>query len=369
MNRTIAVLILMLGVLLAPERARSTELLVDLSAQIPNGTDAAAFAISPGGVVVGSVRIDGGEQQLARWTQDGAEVLDSVFGSEYPQAVSDDGVVVGTYVGSGNGWFLREGTFDCIPLPDPCGSFNSLWRASSGNDLNASNEFTGAISPGIDQPISDPIEAYIGRFAADGSVHIERLGDFHGDDTRGFGINDHGEVVGTTGNGLDTTPLLFKDGDVIELPDVGGGYNWPEAINNAGWAVGIASRPDPGAWPYDAEAALWNTRAHPITVALLGRLDGHRLSRALDINNAGLAVGFSVDADFDDQRATAWSRGRIFDLNEALPVGSDWTLQVATGVNDDGLIVGYGRRDGIPGRRAFLLHPSELFASDFEADD
>lgn len=81
---------------------------------------------------------------------------------------------------------------------------------------------------------------------------------------------------------------------------------------SGGVAVGIASRPDPGNWPCDAEAALWDTRVHPITVRLLGRLPGHRLSRALDVNGTGLAVGFSVDVDFDDQRATAWSGGRIF---------------------------------------------------------
>lgn len=369
MARTIKMRLLLFGLLLATGQAKASEWIVDLSEQIPGVMDAAAFAISPNGDVVGSVRIDGGEQVAARWRGEGAEVLDSLFGSEFPQAISDEGVIVGTYVGSGTGWFLRDGALDCIPLPDPCGSFNNLWRASSGNDLNRLNEFTGAISPAADQPLNDPIEAYVGRFGPDGAVEIHRLGDFHGEDTRGFGINDLGEVVGTTGSGLDTKPLLFRDGDVIELPDVGGGYNWPEAINNQGFAVGIASRPDNGAWPYDAEAALWTTQTHPITVQLLGRLPGHRLSRALDVNDAGLAVGFSVDVGFDDQRATAWSRGRIIDLNDALPADTVWMLNVATGVNDDGLIVGYGRRAGLPGRRAFLLRPFLLFASDFEAAD
>ena len=58
-----------------------------------------------------------------------------------------DGVIVGTYIGSGNGWTYRDGAFPCVPLPDLCGSFNNLWRASSANDVNSLNVFTGGISP------------------------------------------------------------------------------------------------------------------------------------------------------------------------------------------------------------------------------
>jgi len=343
--------------------------LIDLSTLIPQASDAAAFGISPSGLVVGSVRIDGGEQKVAVWTSTNGEILDSIFGSEYAQAITDDGVIVGTYLGTANGWYVRDGVFDCIPLPDPCGSFNNLWRASSGRDLNRSNEFTGAISPAASQPANDPVEAYLGRFADDGSVVIERLGEYLGASTRGFGLNDLGEVVGVSGSGLDTTALLFRDGEVIALPDLDGGYNLVHDLNNDGFAVGLASRSDTGPWPYDAEATRWDTRADPITVELLGRLPGHRLSLATDISSTGVAVGYSVDAEFDDQRAVAWIDGQIVDLNGWLPPDTDWHLEIATAVNDSGAIIGYGRRDGIPGRRAFMLRPEMMFWSGFEAGD
>jgi probable HAF family extracellular repeat protein len=354
-------------IMTVPGWARADDVeLIDLSSFVSNATDTAAFDVNPSGVVVGTVRVEGGEQQVARWTATNGAVLDSIFGSESPQAVSASGVIVGTYLGTGTGWYYRDGAFDCIPLPDPCGSFNNIWRASSGRDLNRHDVFTGSISPPPDHPANAPVEAYLGSFAGDGSVVIRRLGAFQGEGTRGNGLNDADEVVGVTGSGLDTTALLFRDGSVIALPDVGGGYNWAEAINNDGFAVGIASRPDPGVWPYDAEAALWDTRSDPITVGLLGRLPGHRLSRATDINAGGTIVGFSVDAEFADQRAVAWIDGQLLDLNTLLPPGSDWHLEVATAVNDAGLMVGYGRRDGLAGRRAFLLRPVPLFASDFE---
>jgi probable HAF family extracellular repeat protein len=343
--------------------------LIDLSTLIPGATDTGAFDISPAGRVVGTVRIDSGEQRVALWTMTSGEVLDSVYGSEYAQGINDDGVIVGSYIGSGVGWFYRAGVFDCIPLPDPCGSFNNLWRASSGQAINTHGVFTGAISPAAGQPANDPVEAYLGSFDVNGEVAIERLGAYLGAGTSGFGINDDGEVVGVGGSGLDTVALLFRDGQVSPLPDLDGGYNWAEAINNHGVAVGIASSPDPGPWPYDAEAVAWDTRAEPITVAALGRLPGHRLSRAHDVNNHGLVVGFSVDAGFTDQRAVIWRDGQITDLNELLPPDSDWRLEVATAVNDAGEVVGTGRRAGLPGRRAFLIRPAGMFAASHERGD
>jgi probable HAF family extracellular repeat protein len=343
--------------------------LVDLAKQIPQAGDSAAFGISPNGQVVGTVRVAGGEQVVARWITGSVELLDSIFGSEYAQAISDDGVIVGTYIGSGNGWTYRDGEFRCVPLPDPCGSFNNLWRASSANDVNRQNVFTGGISPDASRPADDPVEAYLGSFSADGSITIERLGDFLGADTFGTALNDSGDVVGISGSGLQTTALLFRGGLVAPLPGLGGGYDWAEAINDADVAAGISAYPEPGQWPYDAEAVLWNTGADPISVTPLGRLPGHRLSRALDVNNTGTAVGFSVDAGFVDQRAVLWSGGGIVDLNSLLPPGTDWFLEVATAVNDSGEIVGYGRRAGLPGRRAFLLVPGSLFIGDFESGD
>ncbi|MCU0304125.1 MAG: DUF3466 family protein [Thermoanaerobaculales bacterium] len=339
---------------------------IDLSSAIPGVTDAAAFDISPGGTVVGAVRVAGGEEMVARWSAVGAETLDSPYGAEYAQAISEDGVIVGTFSGTGTGWFFLDGTFDCIPLPDPCGSFNNIWRASSGTDINIHNVFTGAISPAAGQPADDPIEAYLGSIAPDGSVVIHRLGDYLGFDTTGYGLNDHGAVVGVSRVGDVYVPLVFRGGEVLELPALGGDYNWAEAINNDGMAVGIASEPLLGPWPYDAQAVLWDTSVAPFTVTPLGKLAGHRLSRALGVNSSGLVVGFSVDASFSDQRAVAWIDGSIVDLNESLPPTSDWVLEVATAVNDAGEIVGYGRRVSEVGRRAFLMRIPLLFGSDFE---
>jgi hypothetical protein len=67
---------------------------------------------------------------------------------------------------------------------------------------------------------------------------------------------------------------------------------------------------------------------------------------------------------------SAWSADlpdlELIDLSRLLPAGSDWLLEVATGINNSGAIVGYGRRAGLPGQRAFLLRPTAFFRSGFE---
>jgi hypothetical protein len=48
--------------------------------------------------------------------------------------------------------------------------------------------------------------------------------------------------------------------------------------------------------------------------------------------------------------------GRMLDLNHRVRSAPGWTLQFATGINDAGVIVGYGRSEGRS--RAFLLTPA-----------
>jgi probable HAF family extracellular repeat protein len=85
----------------------------------------------------------------------------------------------------------------------------------------------------------------------------------------------------------------------------------------------------------------------------LGTLGG-RNSEALDVNARGEVVGVS-DVAGGGTRAFLWRDGTMYDLNTALPSGSGWVLQQATGISDAGQIVGIGTLDGAP--RGFLLTP------------
>jgi hypothetical protein len=51
-----------------------------------------------------------------------------------------------------------------------------------------------------------------------------------------------------------------------------------------------------------------------------------------------------------------WINGSPVDLNSIVPNDTGWLLQMAVGINDDGVIAGWGDFDGE--RRAFLLAPA-----------
>ena len=75
----------------------------------------------------------------------------------------------------------------------------------------------------------------------------------------------------------------------------------------------------------------------------LGTLGGDGGSNAYAINASGEVVGASATLTnaAGDAFLYTTSSGMI-DLNSLLPAGSGWDLQVATGINDSGQVVGFG---------------------------
>ena len=67
------------------------------------------------------------------------------------------------------------------------------------------------------------------------------------------------------------------------------------------------------------------------------------MSVALGINNSGLIVGYAYTSapTANNARAFLFSNGSMQDLNNSIPA-SGWRLADATGINDYGLICGYG---------------------------
>jgi hypothetical protein len=74
-----------------------------------------------------------------------------------------------------------------------------------------------------------------------------------------------------------------------------------------------------------------------------------------DVNNAGFAVGYGARED-GLTRAMIWISGSAFDLNDIVSQDAGWQLQMAVGINDDGVIAGWADLDGE--RRAVLLVPA-----------
>ena len=77
------------------------------------------------------------------------------------------------------------------------------------------------------------------------------------------------------------------------------------------------------------------------------------------LNDNGLAVGWSRSSS--GNRACVWENYQTpaaTDLNTKIPTAdqANWLLQVATGINASGKIVGYGLKNG--NQHAFLLTPA-----------
>jgi probable HAF family extracellular repeat protein len=164
-----------------------------------------------------------------------------------------------------------------------------------------------------------------------------------------LGINNNGVMVGHS--------FFFGDPDTasIAMPDDRGGYftadlgpagfnfSFATAINDNGMSVGHTNFGTDGAW----QAAIFTTDlvGPPGPPALLGSLDGLNTSEANDVNDHGMIVGYSWDGTHSgiDSRAWAWADGTMYDLNNLLDEDSMFSLLIeATGVNNNGDIVGYG---------------------------
>jgi probable HAF family extracellular repeat protein len=125
-----------------------------------------------------------------------------------------------------------------------------------------------------------------------------------------------------------------------------GEYSAAHGINDSGVSVGYTTNEN-----FDSIAF----RNDGTTTTFLPTLTGRVSASAEDVNNAGLIVGSSGDASYA-YTATLWRDGTAYDLNSLLgTAGSGWVLESATGISDDGTIVGFGTYQGE--YRSFALKP------------
>jgi probable HAF family extracellular repeat protein len=142
-----------------------------------------------------------------------------------------------------------------------------------------------------------------------------------------YAINNAGQVAGVSGGHA----TVWNGTIVTDLGTLGGINSTASAINDAGQVVGYS----PLAGNNEVHATLWNGT----TITDLGTLGGNSYAR--DINASGLIVGFSNI--LGGQHATIWGGNTITDLNsflDASTVAAGWVLTDATGINDNGWIVG-----------------------------
>ena len=166
----------------------------------------------------------------------------------------------------------------------------------------------------------------------------------------GNDVDPAGRVVGTmtweTDEAVRTQAFLWDQGSPLMLGALSGGNAYAVAIDGAGHVVGNADL----RLEQTERAFLW---ADGTTVDLWW-LPDTIASTAYAMNGTGTVVGASYTGD-GFERATIWIDGAPYNLNDGIDPLIGWQLYAATGIDDDGVIVGIGEFDG--GLHAFMLLP------------
>jgi hypothetical protein len=279
-----------------------------------------------------------------------------------PLSINNSGWVAGaTYDQHAATWNTKAGLYQ-IPLP-------SEFSLSEGTSINSRGEAAGTASTAD----SSRRSAFV--------LRQSKVVFLTGAQARADSINGEGAIVGQAipPGGTAARPVLWKNGSLIDLKICCAGV--ARSINSQGMIVGDT---------YDQagryHAFVWDAAhgAHPLDVpgeeyssALVvgssgaiivnatpgglflyfgGKLDPLDIPKGTPraMNKDGVVVG-SFGPGPEAQRAFVWDKVHgMRNLNTLISANSDWTLEVATGINDRGEIVGWGDHAGTE-NAGFLL--------------
>jgi probable HAF family extracellular repeat protein len=243
----------------------------------------------------------------------------------------------------------KDGALKALPTLPGGNNAEALW-------INARGQVIGVSENGVpDSSCSTATPSQVHRFQAvmwGRNGEIRQLPPLKGDTVGfGFGINDKGQAVGSSGlcsntalppftNGpLAAHAVLWdRDGTPHDLGSLvnGATINIAGAINDRGEVAGGAQSSS-GA----PHAFLWTKTTG---MQDLGTVSGDFASAAPcchTLNNRREVVGFSCPGPMGICRAFLWQGNEPMDLNDLSPA-SPLYLQQALSINDAGQIVGFG---------------------------
>jgi len=291
---------------------------------------------SPGGID-NNGRIVGQAGGLA-FVWDGGNIIElGTLGGAGSAAfgISNNGFVTGgsdRLDGSSHG-FLYDGVLNDI---------GQLGVASSGAAVNSAGQVAGTW-------VDDAGENHAFLYSAGVARDIGNLG---ANSARALGINEAGDVVGSSFL-TDFTAFqafLYRDGAMRSLGTLGGPSSWAADINDNGQVAGTSYIDDETPHAFLYSDGVLND---------IGSFGGG-FTEARGLNNAGWVVGFSTYADdipgIDFSSAFVYRDGTMFDLNAIVERPGVWSILDAYGINDVGQIAATAcTQEG--DCRAVLLNP------------
>ena len=142
------------------------------------------------------------------------------------------------------------------------------------------------------------------------------------------GLNERGEVVGTSGGGADGTTVAFRwsRGVLTVLP--GTGVSGASDISDRGDVVGYVTVDG------TQRAVRWGRDGAPVQLATLGGAGGASL--AASVNKAGQVAGYAYTAPGGTMRAVRWDASDA--ITDVSPAGASFSG--ATDISSQGVVVG-----------------------------
>jgi probable HAF family extracellular repeat protein len=338
------------------------------------GSSSHAMGINDSGKVVGySFTSDGAQHAFLYDASATPKMLDlGTLGGNYSRAlgINNSGKVVGwSYTNSGEKHaFLYDSTNGMQDL-------NDLIPANSGSTIEeaAAINTDGKIAATDFKPLDmDPNfcgqeDQVWGMYmvavltptttATPATYEVQDLGTLGADNSGATGINDSGQVAGTSWNSSCSDHAFLYDENatpkMLDLGTLGGDYSEATSINDSGQVVGDGVLVGSHAFLYDSATQKMQD---------LGDLEGGNLSQAMGINDSGQVVGRSYvgSASYVSGSGRAFlydSTNGMQDLNNLIPADSGWTIYVASAINSKGKIAATGYKEGV-GQHALLLTPT-----------
>jgi len=326
----------------------------DLSTWQGVSGDSIASGINNSGQVVGATNTGYPITQATLWANGAATTLTPLPGGigGWAQTINDAGLIGGSsrigtlhatlWSNSGSGYVAQEIFTPSVIEAD------GLLYGSDDTGVGGMNSAGTVVGQAIGSYA--PAQAYIY-----GNGAISALAAIGVGTNCAYDINNNGQIVGYSQPNYNSMaqPVLWQNAgaapQILQNLSPLIEENIAMAINDLGQIVGMSRAVD----EYGiTRAALWSTDGSGVLLPSLVAGTGN-YTQAGDINNAGVAVGYSSAAD-GKKHAVMWKDGQIIDLN--ILVTSDLTLEEATAINDLGQIVGSAINSN--GRQvAFLLSP------------